>query len=222
MCFHQAVPRDRRSNAINNKELKIGVEMQATAFNILFYFTAAVAVLSSIIMITRYNAVHALLYLIVSSLSMAIIFYLLGAPFAATLEVIIYAGAIMILFVFVVMMLNLGQKAVEQEKLWLQPKVWILPSVLVFALLFVLLGAMQGTGVSQQVNLVSAKQVGITLFGPYLLVVELASFLLLAGLIGAYHIARSPDARAGGTARQHDIDQNVDRVGGNQEQGGQA
>jgi len=175
--------------------------MQDIAFNTIFYFTAAVAVLSSVIMITRYNAVHALLYLIVSSLSMAIIFYLLGAPFAATLEVIIYAGAIMILFVFVVMMLNLGQKAVEQEKIWLQPKVWILPCVLVFALMLVLLTAMGGMGEGPQVNVVSAKQVGIALFGPYLLVVELASFLLLAGLIGAYHIARSPDARAGGTAR---------------------
>lgn len=181
--------------------------MQDLAFNIIFYFTAAVAVLSSVIMITRYNAVHALLYLIVSSLSMAIIFYLLGAPFAATLEVIIYAGAIMILFVFVVMMLNLGQKAVEQEKRWLHPKVWILPSILVFALLFVVLLAMTGMGETQQVNPVSAKQVGISLFGPYLLVVELASFLLLAGLIGAYHIARSPDARAGGSARKYELEQ---------------
>src|SRR5690606_28292009 len=113
----------------------------------------------------------------------------------------IYAGAIKILFVFVVVMLNLGQKAVEQDKLWLQRKVWILPCVLVFASMFVLLTAMGGMGDGRQVNVVSAKHVGIALFGPYLLVVELASFLLLAGLIGAYHIARSPDARAGGTAR---------------------
>ncbi len=178
--------------------------MQDNAFNIIFYFTASVAVLSSIIMITRYNAVHALLYLIVSSLSMAIIFYLLGAPFAAMLEVVIYAGAIMILFVFVVMMLNLGKNAVEQEKMWLQPKIWILPGILVFSLLLVILSAMSGLKAGQQVNVVGAKQVGQELFGPYLLVVELASFLLLAGLIGAYHIARSPDARAGGTARQYE------------------
>lgn len=176
--------------------------MQEIAFSAIFYVTAAVAVLSSVIMITRYNTVHALLYLIVSSLSMAIIFYLLGAPFAATLEVIIYAGAIMILFVFVVMMLNLGQKSVEQEKLWLQPKVWILPAVLVAILLAVMVSAMTAVGEGEQIHLVSAKRVGIALFGPYLLVVELASFLLLAGLIGAYHIARSPDARAGGSARQ--------------------
>lgn len=188
--------------------------MQDLAFNIIFYVTAAVAVLSTLIMVTRYNAVHGLLYLIVSSLSMAIIFYLLGAPFAATLEVIIYAGAIMILFVFVVMMLNLGQKSVEQEKSWLHPKIWLVPGVMVAILFVVLVSAMTGMGSGEQVNLVSAKRVGIGLFGPYLLVVELASFLLLAGLIGAYHIARSPDARAGGTARQDQAESETSNAGG--------
>jgi NADH-quinone oxidoreductase subunit J len=174
------------------------------AFNIVFYVTAAVAVISTIIMITRYNAVHALLYLILSSLSMAIIFYLLGAPFAATLEVIIYAGAIMILFVFVVIMLNLGPKSVAQEKSWLQARTWIAPSILAAILFCVLVSSMTTVGNVQEIHLVPAKQVGIVLFGPYLLVVELASFLLLAGLIGAYHIARSPGARAGATARDKD------------------
>jgi len=177
--------------------------MHDTAFNIIFYGSAAVTVISTLIMITRYNAVHALLYLILSSLSMAIIFYLLGAPFAAALEVIIYAGAVMILFVFVVMMLNLGQKSVELEKSWMLPKVWIMPGVLASILFALVVSAMSGLAESQQIHLVSAKRVGIELFGPYLLVVELASFLLLAGLVGAYHIARSPDARAGGSAQKN-------------------
>lgn len=67
--------------------------MAATLYSIMFYVTAAIAVIATLLMITRHNAVHALLYLIISSISMAIIFYLLGAPFAAVLEVIIYAGA---------------------------------------------------------------------------------------------------------------------------------
>lgn len=166
--------------------------MDQLVFNSVFYITAAVAVISTLIMVTRYNAVHALLYLIVSSLSMAILFYLLGAPFAATLEVIIYAGAIMILFVFVVMMLNLGPKTVAQEMLWLQPRTWIAPGLLAAVLFFALITSMTTVGIDQPMHLVSSKQVGIALFGPYLLIVELASFLLLAGLIGAYHIARSP------------------------------
>lgn len=176
--------------------------MGEIVFLAVFYISAGVAVLSTLLMITRANAVHGLLYLIVSSLSLAIIFYLLGAPFAAALEVIIYAGAIMILFVFVVMMLNLGQKSVEQEKLWLEPKSWYAPSVLVLILLGVFLAVLsQETGVTQP-HWIGPKQVGIVLFGPYLLVVELASFLLLAGLIGAYHIARTSTKGAELTSAQ--------------------
>jgi NADH-quinone oxidoreductase subunit J len=76
---------------------------------IVFYIAAAVAVLATTIAITRHNVVHALLYLIVSLLAVAVIFYVIGAPFLAALELIIYAGAIMVLFLFVVMMLNLGE-----------------------------------------------------------------------------------------------------------------
>ncbi len=189
--------------------------MGETFFNVIFYFTACVSTLSTIIMITRYNAVHALLWLIVSSLSMAIIFYLLGAAFAAVLEVIIYAGAVMILFVFVVMMLNLGKRSVEQEKSWLPPKLWLLPSILVLGLLAALLSVMIDP-VQTSVNIssaheVSPKRVGIALFGPYLLVVELASFLLLAGLIGAYHIARSPSGQA--QIFDENVKQNIEGLG---------
>ena len=76
--------------------------------NLVFYISALVAVIATTMVITRLNAVHALLYLIVSLLSVALIFFVLGAPFVAALEVIVYAGAIMVLFVFVIMMLNLG------------------------------------------------------------------------------------------------------------------
>jgi NADH-quinone oxidoreductase subunit J len=143
-------------------------------------------------MISRHNAVHALLYLIISSLSLAIIFYLLGAPFAAALEVIVYAGAVMILFVFVVMMLNQGQRSAAQEASWLPVSGWIMPSVLAAILLTLLLLGMYSEQPLQPygVHGVTVKEVGIALFGPYVLVVELASFLLLSGLIGAFHIAR--------------------------------
>ena len=75
----------------------------------LFYLTALIALASTGLALTRANATHALIYLIISLLSVAVLFFLIGAPFAAALEVIIYAGAIMVLFVFVVMMLNLGE-----------------------------------------------------------------------------------------------------------------
>lgn len=156
----------------------------------LFYITSAVAVFATAMMITRLNAVHALLYLILSLLAVGVIFFLLGAHFAAVLEVIIYAGAIMVLFVFVIMMLNQGQKTLEQERVWLQPGIWIGPSLLALILfiellLIVVLGGSADTG-----HVVNAKQVGIALYGPYLLAVELASLLLLAGLVGAYHLGK--------------------------------
>src|SRR5258707_231214 len=101
----------------------------------LFYVAAAVAIFSTLMTITRLNAVHALLYLIVSLLAVAVVFYVLGAPFIAALEVITYAGAIMVLFVFVVMMLNLGQRAIQMESGWLRPGIWTGPAVLAAVLI---------------------------------------------------------------------------------------
>ncbi len=156
-----------------------------------FYVAAAVAILATIMMITRLNAVHALLYLIVSLLSVAIVFYTLGASFIAALEVIIYAGAIMVLFVFVVMMLNLGKKTIAVERGWLHPSMWtgpcILAAILIAEVTYLLL---QAGSVRQGANSVEPKQVGISLFGPYLIGVELASMLLLGAIVGAYHLAR--------------------------------
>jgi NADH-quinone oxidoreductase subunit J len=161
----------------------------------LFYLSAGIAVGSTFMVITGVNALHSLLYLIVSLLAAGFIFYLLGAYFAALLEVIIYAGAIMVLFVFVVMMLNLGRQTIEQEKTWLNARMWVGPSALA-AFLLLELGYLFVQGSDAGIGrLVSSKQVGIALFGPYLLAVELASMLLLAGLVGAYHLGRPLEKR---------------------------
>jgi len=157
---------------------------------VLFYIASAVAVFATVMTITRLNAAHALLYLIASLLAIAVLFYLMGAPFAAGLEVIIYAGAIMVLFVFVIMMLNLGDKTVEQERQWLQPRLWIGPSIICLVLLAEVITLLVGNEHMAGMKIVSAKDVGSLLFGPYLLAVELASMLLLAGLVGAYHLGR--------------------------------
>lgn len=159
-----------------------------------FYIAAGVAVISTIMVIIQLNPVHSLLYLIVSLLSVALIFFLLGAPFAAALEVIIYAGAIMVLFVFVVMMLNLGPQTIEQERGWLNPGIWVGPSLLAAVLMTELIYILTRAGESPVgVRQVDPKAVGLALFGPYLLGVELASMLLLSGLVGAYHLGwRNP------------------------------
>lgn len=141
--------------------------------------------------ITRYHPVHALLYLVVSFLAVAMIFLSLGAPFVAVLEVIIYAGAIIVLFIFVVMMLNLGKDTALQEKEWLKPRVWVGPSLLVLLLqaeLIVLL--LQDKGTAIQAIVVDPKKVAISLYGEYILAVELTGFLLMAGIVGAAHIGK--------------------------------
>jgi NADH-quinone oxidoreductase subunit J len=159
--------------------------------NILFYISAFVAVLATVLVITRTNVVHALLYLVVSLLAVALIFFTLGAPFAAALEVIIYAGAIMVLFIFVIMMLNLGSATARQEAEWLRPGIWQGPSLLcgILALELVYFFLYDNAEVLSG-SPIPPKQVGIALFGPYALGVELASMLLLAGLVGAYHLGR--------------------------------
>jgi NADH-quinone oxidoreductase subunit J len=159
--------------------------------NGVFYISSAIAIISTVMAITRLHAVHALLYFIVSLLSTAVIFFVLGAPFTAALEVIIYAGAIMVLFVFIVMMLNLGPQAVQQERQWLSPRMWTGPAILALVLFIELLYVlMRSPDHSSGTVVVGPKHIGIALFGPYLLGVELASLLLLSGLIGAYHIGR--------------------------------
>jgi NADH-quinone oxidoreductase subunit J len=167
--------------------------------NLVFYIAAAVSVLATVLVITRTNAVHALLYLIMSLLSVALVFYILGAPFIAILEIIVYAGAIMVLFLFAIMILNLGPQARKQERQWLQPGIWrgpaILAAILAAELLYLFVTA---GGQPLATAVVEPQEVGKALFGPYLLGVELASFLLLSGLVGAYHLGRRPGSREQG------------------------
>jgi NADH-quinone oxidoreductase subunit J len=176
---------------------------------IVFYMSAAVAVLATMVAITRQHAIHALLYLIVSLLAVAVVFYVIGAPFLAALELIIYAGAIMVLFLFVVMMLNVGENATEVETMWLKPHVWAGPSALatflVVELIYVAFHATQPTG---PMHVVTPKEIGVALFGPYALGVELASLLLMAGLVGAYHVGR----RASREEEQYSADTDGRRV----------
>lgn len=169
-----------------------------TGATIGFYLLAIVAILASLRVITRTNPVHALLNMIVTLLALSGIFFALGAPFAGALEIIVYAGAIMVLFVFVVMMLNLGIQSTLEEESWLSSSAWAVPAGLAFIVgltLFSLIGMKHGfEGMMPAfigVKPVTAKMIGAKLFTEYLLLVEIAGFLLLAGLVAAYHLAKS-------------------------------
>jgi NADH-quinone oxidoreductase subunit J len=156
-----------------------------------FYISSLVAVLSSIMVITRKNAFSALLYMIMSLLSVALIFFILGAAFVAALEIIIYAGAIMVLFVFVTMMLNLGEESEKLEKVWMRPQVWIGPSILALVLgaevILVIASSKIGPLTGGEIG---PREVGIALYGKYIIGVELAALLITAGILGAYHLGK--------------------------------
>jgi len=157
----------------------------------LFYISSLVAILATIMVITRYKPIHALLYLVVSFLAVSMIFLSLGAPFVSALEIIVYAGAIIVLFIFVVMMLNLGQETAEQEKQWLQPKIWIGPSLLALALLVEMIILLtKGTSPSMTVSVVEPRKVALSLYREYIIALELVGFLLMAGIVGAAHIGQ--------------------------------
>lgn len=163
---------------------------------IVFYIAATVAVVSTLLAVTRANAVHALLYMITSLLAASLIFFVLGAPYIAALQAIVYAGAIMVLFVFVIMMLNQGPEATDQERVWISGKTWIGPAILCTVLLVELIWIVRGDPAwLPGKTIVHPQEVSKALYGPYILVIELASMLLTAGLVGAYHLGRREPER---------------------------
>jgi NADH-quinone oxidoreductase subunit J len=157
---------------------------------ITFYVAACLTLLTTALAITRSNPVHALLYFVLSLVGMGIIFFTMGAPFAAALEIIVYAGAIMVLFLFVIMMLSLNKLSMHREAGWIVRSVWVLPLFLVSILGTELVHVFLGGRILGAMRVVSPQEVGVRLFTTDLSAVELASILLLTGLIGAFHLGR--------------------------------
>ena len=155
--------------------------------NTLFYVSGAIAIIAAMLVVTRPNAMHGLINLVLVFLALASVLYTLGAPFAAVLQIIVYAGAIMVLFVFVVMMLNLGGDAQQIERSWLKGAIWVLPAILAAVLLVAFVMALSGPSLGSAGALVGPVAVGRSLFTTYLIGVELASVLLLAALVAAFN-----------------------------------
>ncbi|GAC1468597.1 MAG: NADH-quinone oxidoreductase subunit J [Desulfuromonadaceae bacterium] len=162
----------------------------------IFYILASVAVIGTILAITEKHPVHAILYLVTSLFSMATIFYLLMAPLVAAFEVILYAGAIMVLFLFVIMMLDLGHPEKGLAPGWRQ---W-LPALLLSAVSI----ASLVTVVVSRYAIVAAypaplpiREVARRLFQEHGLAVELVSLQLLFALVGALYLGKqSKDRKA--------------------------
>ena len=160
-----------------------------TLYTIIFYVLAAVILVTTGLAITRRNLVHAVVYLVFSFFGSAMIFYLFGAPLLAVLEVIIYAGAIMILFLFIIIMV----KAETSEK-WLFPIQQWLPIALIAVVYFiigaVIVSSAPGSRFMLEVALAKPKAFGEYLFQRHWLAIEIVSLLLLIALVGALYLGR--------------------------------
>jgi NADH-quinone oxidoreductase subunit J len=140
---------------------------------------------------------HAVLYLIISLFGISMIFYTLGSPFLAALEIIVYAGAIMVLFLFVVQMLSPGVGSSATPDL-LRPRVtqFVFPGILVAVLLVVTAIAIVRAGsmtTDDTFRGITARELGIALFTHHYLGVKLASLILLIGTIGGMHLGRAAE-----------------------------
>jgi NADH-quinone oxidoreductase subunit J len=139
--------------------------------------------------ITRRNPIHAVVYLVVSFLGSAVLFFLLGAPFLAALQVIIYAGAIMVLFLFVVMMFRI-EKTEPKGYPFRQWGPALLCGVLFFSVLCLVAFQDPGARATLQMTMVSPGDFGRFVFKRYWLAVEMISLLLFLGLLAAIHLGR--------------------------------
>ena len=159
---------------------------------ILFYFIACLAIISALFVVLNRNPVYSAVMLVFCFFSLAALYILLEAYFVAVLEVIVYAGAIMVLFLFVIMLINVGK---EMEAPLHKQKGKVIPLVLViaFSLNIILLILWRSESLYQpnSISSVGSKTaIGQALFTKYLLPFEIASLLLLVALIGTVYIAK--------------------------------
>jgi NADH-quinone oxidoreductase subunit J len=162
----------------------------------LFYIFSAVAVLSALMVIVRRNPVHSALFLVLTFFCVAGIYLLLHAQFIAAIQIIVYAGAIMVLFLFVIMLLNLREGSRSSGGHTLQGVTGILVGLALFYSLAVVvtgsfLPGMKGSYPAAEVEAAGhTRVVAKLLFTEFLLPFEVTSVLLLVAIIGAVVLAR--------------------------------
>jgi NADH-quinone oxidoreductase subunit J len=161
-----------------------------TIYSIIFYVLAALIIVSTGFAVTRRNLVHAVVYLIISFFGTGMLFYLLGAPLLAALEVIIYAGAIMVLFLFIIMML----KVEAFEERFFPVRQWI-PAV-VMCVVFIAAGTLIIMGdpdarVPLKAAVGEPEAFGHYLFLRHWLSIEIISLLLLIAVIAVLYLGKN-------------------------------
>lgn len=161
---------------------------------LLFLVLALVAIASAIGMLINRNAIYSALFLVLNFATVAVFFLLLNAPFIAVAQVSVYTGAIMVLFLFVIMLLGAERAGPIQAIQWQRPLAITLAVILILEGGYILLGqrsvvSLVTTELPQGFG--SPAQVGIDLFSRYLLPFEITSVLLLVAMVGAIVLTRS-------------------------------
>ncbi len=161
---------------------------------IFFYLVAAIVIATSLGMLISRNAIYSALFLVLNFASVAILYITLGAPFIAMAQVTVYAGAIMVLFLFVIMLL--GAEQLQDEAKNRQQRVLAVLISVVFLGGITLLAVFRSNLPVEILTMpatdyASPAKVGMTLFSTYLLPFEITSFILLVAIIGAVVLTRS-------------------------------
>jgi len=158
----------------------------------LFYFIACLTIISALFVVLNRNPVYSAVMLVFCFFSLAALYVLLEAYFVAVLEIIVYAGAIMVLFLFVIMLINVG-KEIAATSIIVKAKVLPFVLVVLFSLNIILLILWRNEGLHQSNTISSVGSItaiGQALFTKYLLPFEIASLLLLVALIGTVYLAK--------------------------------
>lgn len=166
--------------------------MTPVATPFFFYFLSALAVVSGVLVITRRNAVHSALALIVTLLAVSGLYLMLYAPFVAGVQIIVYAGGIMVLFLFVIMLVNLERTVKERQfnRIW---PVGVVAAVTLLGLFTSVFVRGKSLFPEPRIPLAEAdntQQIGILLYGNYMFAFEIASLLLLVAILGAVIMAK--------------------------------
>ena len=161
-----------------------------TLYGVIFYVIGIIILIATALAITRRHVVHAVIYLAISFLGTALLFYLLGTPFLAVLEVIIYAGAIVVLFLFIIMMIGIEPSSRSKKtamRQWFPAMLLCGISLIVAAILII--SSSEGSK-NLGMAMATPSEFGHFLFTHYWLPVEIASFLLLIALVGALYLGK--------------------------------
>lgn len=167
-----------------------------TLYSLCFYLIAALILVTTGLAITRRHPVHAVVYLILSFLGNAMLFYLFGAPFLAALEVIVYAGAIMVLFLFVLMMLS-AEIVTEARFIFRQWAPALFLGLIYFSVALLLVLTDPGSHAPLKTAIATPKALGLFVFEKYWLAVEMVSLLLLLGLMAVIQLGKGKEEDLG-------------------------